>query len=187
MKVVTILGSPKKNGKTAEALGMFEKNMVSKGHKLERFHITDYHIHGCTGCYACMSKTDEPGCVQRDDMAFIFAQMFAADAIVYATPLYSFDFTAQMKPFVDRHMSLIKKPLLEGKRTALLVTCAGPEEGNADLIKQVFQRCFDGAHGGMVNTDMLGTYVVPYSGTDDFNERAEALTERMALAVDRGR
>jgi multimeric flavodoxin WrbA len=180
MNVLTFLGSPKQNGKTSEVLEMFEKSILSKGHEIERIHVTDYHISGCVGCYACMSKTNEPGCVQKDDMNLILDKMLSADAIVYATPLYSFDFPAQMKPLVDRHMCLIKKPLLRGKRTALLVTCAGREEGNADLIKEVFRRFFDGSHGGMVDTDLIGEYVVERSGAPDFRSRAEAVSCRLA-------
>jgi multimeric flavodoxin WrbA len=180
MKIITILGSPKKKGKTAEVLGLFEKIILSKEHEIERIDVTDYHINGCIGCYACMSKTNEPGCVQNDDMALILEKMLEADAIVYATPLYSFNFTAQMKPLVDRHMCLIKKPLLKGKRTALLVTCAAQEEGNADLIKEAFRRSFDGNHGGMVNTDLIGEYVVERSGAPDFTQRSEVIACRLA-------
>lgn len=180
MKVLTLLGSPKKNGKTSTALEMFERSMRSNGDEIERIHIADYHINGCVGCYACMSKIDGPGCVQKDDMNFILEKMLSADAIIYATPLYSFDFTAQMKPFVDRHMCLMNKSLLSGKRTALLVTCAAQEEGNADLIKEAFRRFFDGSHGGMVDTDLIGEYVVERSGGPDFGQRAEAVACRMA-------
>ncbi len=52
------------------------------------------------------------GCVQKDDMNLILDKMLSATRSSIATPLYSFDFPAQMKPLVDRHMCLIKKPLL---------------------------------------------------------------------------
>ena len=66
MKVVTILGSPKKNGKTAEALTMLEDTLISGGNEVERISVVDYMVNGCHGCGACMAKKDEPGCVQKD-------------------------------------------------------------------------------------------------------------------------
>ncbi len=63
-------------------------------------------------------------------------RIISADAVVYASPLYSFDLTAQMKPLVDRSFYLSNTLLLAGKRVALLITCGGQEEGNADLVQE---------------------------------------------------
>lgn len=182
MKVLTIMGSPRKNGKTATALKLFEENMQSQGHEVERVNIIDYKINGCLGCFACFSKTNEPGCVQKDDAQAVFEKMFSADAIIYASPLYSFDFTAQLKPLIDRHFCLIKTPLLEGKRTALLITCAGQTEGNADLVQEAFRRSFDKTKG-VLHTDLVGEYVIPFSDAPDFSERAKAMADTMAAEI----
>lgn len=181
MKIITIMGSPKKNGKTAMSLEMFENNMQSQGHEVERINVTDYKINCCLGCYACMSKADEPGCIQKDDALYIFNKMFAADVIVYASPLYSFEFTAQIKPFIDRHFCLLKTTLLDGKCTALLVTCGGPTE-KANLLQEAFRRSFDGTQG-MLPTDLVGEYVIPYSEAPDFSERAKEVADTMAAAI----
>ncbi|MDF2988675.1 MAG: NADPH-dependent reductase [Eubacterium sp.] len=68
MKITTVMGSPKKHGKTATALEFFEKQLLSQGHEIDRINITDYHINGCLGCYACMQNKDVAGCVQKDEM-----------------------------------------------------------------------------------------------------------------------
>lgn len=183
MKILTIMGSPKKNGKTATALKMFEENILSKGNEVERVNITDYNINGCLGCYACMSKPDEPGCIQKDDAQSVFEKILSADAVVYASPLYSFDLTAQMKPLVDRHFCLSNTSLLNGKRMALLITCAGQVENNADLVQEFFRRGFDGAHGGMYHTELAGRYVIPFSDKPDFNERAKEVADVMATVI----
>ena len=79
----------------------------------------------------------------------VFGRMKEADAIVYATPLYCWGFTAQVKPLIDRHLCLATgygdpsthKSHIESKRVALLVTAAGQEgKGNSDLITEVFKR-----------------------------------------------
>jgi hypothetical protein len=74
-----------------------------------------------------------------------------------------------MKALIDRHFCLITgygtpdyKSLFEGKRTALLVTCGGPVENNADLIQGVFDRIND--YG---KCDVVGKYVVPFCTSPD--------------------
>jgi multimeric flavodoxin WrbA len=180
MKILTIMGSPKKNGKTAAALKCFEENMRANGNDVERVNITDYKINGCLGCYACMAKKDESGCIQKDDALSVFEKMEAADTIVIASPLYSFDLTAQLKPIVDRCFSLSNTTILNGKRMALLITCAGQVENNTDLVQEFFRRAFDGANGGMFHTELAGRYVLPYSDAPDFMERAKRTAEMMS-------
>ena len=133
MKILTILGSPRKKGNTDKVLTMFEDN-VAENHDVERINITQYKVGGCLGCYTCKEKKDEPGCVQEDDALTILDKMIQADAIVYATPLYCWSFTSQIKPLIDRHFCLVSgegtpdyDSLIAGKPAALLVTCAGPK------------------------------------------------------------
>jgi len=125
--------------------------------------VASHKVNGCLGCGKCRENRDEPGCVQKDDALPIFKRMMQADAIVYAAPLYCWDFPAQMKALIDRHFCLVKgydtpdyKSFLEGKRVALLVTCDGPIEDNADVIQIVFDRVSD---YGKCRT--VGKYIVP--------------------------
>jgi multimeric flavodoxin WrbA len=185
MKVLTFLGSPRKNGKTAEALMDFEKIIALRGHEVERINLTEHRINGCLGCYACMGRQDVPGCVQKDDAAMIFGKLASADAVVYASPIFCFDLSAQMKTLIDRHFCLLNTSIPNGKKTALLLTCAGPAEGNADLAQEVFRRCFDGASGGAAKTEMVGRYVVPKSNDPDFSTRAQAIAEQIADDLDK--
>lgn len=179
MKIVTIMGSPKKNGKTATALKFFEANMLAHGNDVERVNVTDYKINACLGCYACMREKEESGCIQKDDAQSVFEKMAVADTIVIASPLYSFDLTAQIKPLIDRCFSLSNTAILNGKHMALLITCAGQVENNTDLVQEFFRRAFDGENGGMFHTELAGRYVVPYSDSPDFIERAKKAADTM--------
>ena len=186
MKVITILGSPKKNGNTARALDMLEENLISQGHEMERIHIIDYNIKGCMGCFACMGKNDEPGCILKDDAISVFERMISADAIVYASPIYAFDFTSQIKPLIDRHLCLIQDygypnqtSLIQGKRVALLITCGGSAEGNADLVQVIFDRSMD----GMLKCNVVGKYIVPLSDAPDFTDRAREVVDKLAKEI----
>jgi multimeric flavodoxin WrbA len=173
IKILTIMGSPKKNGKTAFALEKFEGRMKDAGHSVERINAVDVKINCCIECYACTRKKGEHGCPQKDSWNFVCQKMFAADAIIYATPLFCFDMTAQMKLLPDRHFSLMGKSLLRGKQTAMLITCGGKEENNADLLQTFFKRAFDGKQSTKFSTNLVGTYVVPESVTSGFEGRAK--------------
>jgi multimeric flavodoxin WrbA len=185
MKILTILGSPRKHGNTATVLKQFE-DLVAPVHQVERINITDYTINGCLGCNACQGNIDEPGCVQKDDAIAIFNRMLAADAIIYATPLYAWSFSAQMKALIDRHYCLVKwgdyqiaHSLVTGKQVALLVTCAGPVEDNADLIQEMFDRAM--AH---VRCQVIGKYVVPYCTTpDELGDEGAKVAREMATDI----
>lgn len=164
MDVVTVLGSPRKQGNTASVLSSFEELARARGHGVERIHTIDHRIGGCTGCAACQKGEDLAICVQPDDGPTILRRLVGAEVIVYATPLYCWSYASQMKPLLDRHLSLTAgfrtpqhRSALAGKRLALLVTCGGPAEGNADLV----QLAFDRFAGGLLQASSVRKYVVP--------------------------
>jgi len=149
MIITTILGSPKRAGNTAKVLEAFER-LAAADHEVFRIDIAEKTIGGCLGCYACQRSADAPGCRQDDDFGEVIARIMRSDLVVYSTPVYAWDFTAQMKTLVDRHFCLVKRKqpdatayLLEGKRTMLLATCGGEASSNADLIQEVFKREMD--------------------------------------------
>lgn len=146
MKVLTILGSPRKKGNTATVLSWVEEELKSLGHDVERIAATAYDVKGCLGCYLCQKKLDEPGCVQKDDAIQIFEKMIKSDAIVYSSPLYCWSWSGQIKPLIDRHFCLVKNAyadgwasLIEGKKTALVTTSGGGLEHNAELLVMGFE------------------------------------------------
>ena len=169
MKVTTILGSPRKKGNTATVLGWFEEEAQGQGHDIYRIDIAQSDIKGCLGCHSCEKVPDSPGCVQKDDAMATFDRMMESDTVVYASPLFCWGFTSQMKALIDRHLCLVKnyatrehKSFLEGKKTALLVTCTGPVKNNADIIQVLFDRV-----NRFVKCDVVGKYIVPFCTTPD--------------------
>ena len=53
----------------------------------------------CLGCFACQ-RTGK--CVIKDDMAEIVPKMEQADVLVFATPVYYYEMSGQMKTLLDR-------------------------------------------------------------------------------------
>ncbi|MBU0595762.1 flavodoxin family protein [Candidatus Bipolaricaulota bacterium] len=147
MNLVTIFGGPRKKGNTATVLGWVEEAARANGHDVVRFNLNELEFRGCQACFACAGSMDAPGCVLPDDARAVFDAMVAADAIVYASPLYMWGVAGPLKAFLDRSTCLVKdfmgpnyKSLVGGKPAALVMTCMGPLEHNADLIGPQFTR-----------------------------------------------
>lgn len=185
MRVVTLMGSPRTRGSTARILAEVEAHLAT-AHDVDRINVVDYDIHGCRGCDACQRVLDAPGCVQQDDVPALFERLMAADVLVYASPVYSWGFTAQLKALIDRHYGLVKwrgddvvRSFLEGKAAALLVTCAGGAADNADTIQVAFQRQMDCA-----GCRIVGQYVVDRTTTPgEAVARAGDVIDRMVADI----
>jgi multimeric flavodoxin WrbA len=164
---------------------MFEGN-VERKHEVERINITQYKVGGCLGCLKCQERKGEPGCAQNDDALTIFDKMIQADAIVYASPLYCWSFTSQIKPLIDRHFCLVTgygtpdhNSLIGGKPAALLVTCAGPIEGNCDAIQGIFSGFSD-----YTKLMAKGNFILPFCTTPDaIGDKGAELAENLARAI----
>jgi multimeric flavodoxin WrbA len=187
MKVTTILGSPRKRGNTARVIGWIEDELRELGHEAERIILVDRRVKGCKGCYACKNRTEEPRCPRKDDAAAIFNRMAASEAIVYATPLYCWCFSSQMKALIDRHLCIVSgygtpehASLIEGRRAALVVTCEDVVENNADIIQVLFDRLNE-----YTKCSVAGKYVFPNCSTPDamgadVAERAKQIAREIA-------
>ncbi|MBI5835553.1 MAG: flavodoxin family protein [Armatimonadetes bacterium] len=146
MRVVTVLGSPRRRGNTATVLAWSEQAWREAGHEVERYDIVDYIVRGCTGCYACQRPSAVPSCAQDDDANLILGAMAQADLIVLASPVYCWGVSAQLKALLDRSIALThnyeggSEYLLTDRRVALLATAGGGIEGNAELMLPPFER-----------------------------------------------
>lgn len=100
MKIVVLNGSPRKGGNTALMAEAFAKGAEGKGHEVQILDVAHMDIKGCMGCRWCYSHGGQ--CVQRDDMERVLQALSGADLTVFASPIYWFDITAQLKTVIDR-------------------------------------------------------------------------------------
>ena len=186
MNIVTIYGGPRPQGNTATVLGGVEDALRQQGHTVERFNTNDLDIRGCQSCFACAESMDEPGCVLQDDAQPIFAAMVGADAVVYASPLYMWGLSGQLKPLLDRTLCLVKdymgpnhKSFVEGAKTTLLVTCMGPIEQNAEWARDQFIPYAD-----YCRYELIAPWIVPGCSTpDQLGEDVRAKAAQLAAKL----
>lgn len=104
MKAVFINGSPRKNFNTAKMLKKAIEGAQSVGAECELINLFDYEFTGCRSCFACQMKKnrDYLRCQVKDSIYDVLDRVRSADGIVFGSPIYFFDVTAQLKAFLER-------------------------------------------------------------------------------------
>jgi multimeric flavodoxin WrbA len=145
-RILVVYGSPRKDGNSSTLAEAFIEGAESGGAEIFRADAGHADINGCLGCEYCFSHDGE--CCQDDDMQRFYPLLHSCDLLVYATPVYSFTFTAQIKAFIDRMFCGIGKPFAI-KSTVLLTVC---EDKDASIMQHI-----------------VGTYraIITYAGWKD--------------------
>ncbi len=131
------MGSPRKNGNTAEVCKHFMEALKESGVETVYITLDDKSILPCRGCFACQNVAGQYGCVQKDDVQSIVDEIISSDVVVFATPIYTWYCTPSMKALLDRHFGLNKfygeadGSLWAGKNIALITTNGYDEEYGA--------------------------------------------------------
>jgi len=115
MRVLGIVGSPRKGGNTEILVEEALASAREAGAETEIFLVADKTINGCDGCHSCF---ETGACKIRDDMQPLYEKMEAADAIIFGTPVYFHNYTAQAKAIIDRTFCYLREHNLKGKVAA---------------------------------------------------------------------
>ena len=117
------------------------------GHAVEHISLKGKEIKYCIGCLSCM-KTQR--CVQKDDAAEIAEKVKQADVLVFATPIYYYEMSGQMKTLLDR-MNPLYGTDYRFRRVYLLSTAADSAPGTDERAVNGLQgwiECFEKAEFG---------------------------------------
>ena len=117
MKIVVLEGSPNRNGSTHILADCFRQGAEEAGHTVELINVAHANIRPCTGCIHCGY---EGPCVQKDDVEGIRRKILEADMLVFATPLYYYGMSAQLKIMVDRFCAFNSSIQRKHMKSALL-------------------------------------------------------------------
>ncbi len=96
--ILILKGSPREKGNSAVLADQAAKGAREAGAQVESIYLHGLDIRPCDGCDLC--NTGE--CVIEDDMQPLYPKLAAAHAIVLASPIYWFTYTAQLKLCIDR-------------------------------------------------------------------------------------
>ena len=124
MKIVVLEGNPNKNGSSHLLADCFRRGAEEAGHSVEIVNTAHAYIHPCTGCIRCGY---EGPCVQKDDVEAIREKILAAGMLVFATPLYYYGMSAQLKTMIDRFCAFNSSIQRKHMKSALLAVAWNSE------------------------------------------------------------
>jgi len=143
MKILGIVCSPRKGGNTEILVREALEAVGEAGCETELILIAGKKIAPCDGCTACLK---EGVCKINDDMRVISEQLEEADGVIFGTPVYFNNVTAQAKAVIDRTYPMAFSRKLRGKVAASIVV------GGSLGIGQVFglMNSFFASHGMVI-------------------------------------
>lgn len=184
-KILIINGSPKRQGNTAILVEWFREGIDSKQTvSVVNAASLKVKFSGCLSCRKCQ-KNIKYECVIGDQVKNVLKDMASADVLVFATPLYFYGPSAQLKIIIDRMFSLYKwdnsnntfTSPLKGKAMVLLLTAY--ENTGLDLVEKSFRLIAD--YSGM----SFSSLVIPDAGESGQIKRLKGVKEKAAALAKR--
>ena len=173
MKIVIINGSARK-GNTLTAINTFIKG-AAEHNEIEMISPDKLHIAPCKGCKACQCHK---GCVDQDDTNPTIDKIAAADMILFATPVYWWGMTAQLKLVIDK--CYCRGLQLKGKKVGIIVTGGAPVDNvQYELIRKQFE-CM----AGYLSWEVLFFKTYSANAKDELEKNTEAMEELEKLGQD---
>ena len=103
MKVLGIMGSPRRQSNTEMLLDKALAGARESGAEVEKVLISNLNISPCLEIYACFK---DGNCTIKDDMQMLYDKLLEADHIVFASPIFFYGVTSQAKAVIDRCQAL---------------------------------------------------------------------------------
>ena len=132
MKITVLFGSPNRHGSTSILVENFVRGATEAGHECEVLDVCHMNIHPCTGCVSCGY---EGPCVQKDDVEQIRAKLVASEMVVFATPLYYYGMSAQLKIVVDRFCAYNSSLNSKHLKSALLTVAWNADDWTFEALE----------------------------------------------------
>ena len=124
MKRVIVISTSLRHGSNSDMLAdKFVAGAMSAGNDVEKISLVGKEIQFCKGCMGCQRLGR---CVINDDVNGIMAKVLEADVVVWATPIYYYEMSGQMKTLIDRINAMY--PLDYKFRDVYLLTTAAEDE-----------------------------------------------------------
>ncbi|MDD5254518.1 MAG: NAD(P)H-dependent oxidoreductase [Candidatus Omnitrophica bacterium] len=148
MNILLISASPHKTKSRTFLLAKEVLKGLPKSARVRTLHLSDTKIGFCRHCEACHRKI--MNCPVKDDVRAVMEAMLTAGGIIFATPNYINQVTAQLKALWDRTAHFIHCRRLEGKYIAGVVTSgSGRNASVLEYIRHYARACGAQYMGGI--------------------------------------
>lgn len=168
---ITIVNGSARVGNTKAIIEAFMEGAKDR-HEIEVIQADKLDMDFCKGCGACECHK---GCVDQDDTNATIDKLTAADLIIFATPVYWWGMTAQLKLVIDK--CYCRGAQLKGKKIGVFVPGGSPVDAvQYELIKSQFE-CM----AKYLSWDMLFYKAYYANGKDDIKNNTEVVNELIKL------
>lgn len=193
-KVLVISGAPRKDkGTTHFFTNKFVDGIKQCNTDVEWINISDYKIIPCVGCYDCYFG-DRTCRFKNDDFNKLFDKFIKSDLVIFATPIYTWSWSSQMKTFIDR-LFIMSTPELfirKGEKRithgykypsfpmlAVVATCGLPYMDVFNPLKEIlnnFSKLYQISLIGQIYIPSAMTYLMTASHNKDVYKLFDSLT-----------
>lgn len=171
-KVLIITGSPRANGNSNTLAKAFAKGAEEAGCHVAFFDAAKANIGACNACNACY-KNDK-ACAFSEDFSALADMMATTDVLVFATPVYWFNCSAQLKCVIDKFYSFcVAEKVPPIKETFLLATCEDTDPAAFDVLTSNYEKVISylkWSDGGRILVNSVG----PVGAIESTDALAEA-------------
>ena len=103
MKVLGIMGSPRRRSNTEILLDKALEGAAQAGAEVEKIAVSGLKISPCREIYACLKDGD---CAIKDDMQSLYKKLRETNHVILASPIFFYGLTSQTKAVIDRCQAL---------------------------------------------------------------------------------
>ena len=136
MKIIILEGSPNRKGSSNLLADCFKQGAEEAGHTVEIIDAAHADIHPCTGCIHCGY---EGPCVQKDEIDRIRPKILEAGMLVFATPLYYYGMSAQLKVLIDRFCAFNSSVQRRHMKSALLAAAWNSDDWTFEALESHYK------------------------------------------------
>jgi multimeric flavodoxin WrbA len=158
VKIIGIVGSPKKEGNTSYLVETALKSAKSAGADTDIINLGSVNIEPCVACDICKAMGE---CGIEDDISEILEIMMESDGMIIGSPVYFGSVTSQLKILIDRSRPLRGSFRLKNKVCGAIAVGGSRNGGQESTISVIHD--FLLIHDAIIVGD--GAPMAHYGGT----------------------
>ena len=174
VKIIGIIGSPRKDGNTSYLVETALKSAESEGADTEIINLGSANIEPCVACDICKATGE---CAIYDDIGKILDIMMKSDGIIVGSPVYFGSVTSQLKMLIDRTRPLRGSFRLKNKVCGAIAVGGSRNGGQESTISVIHD--FLLIHDAIIVGD--GAPMAHYGGTGVGGPRGDTKMDEIGI------
>lgn len=138
MSVLGIVGSPRKNGFTAQVVAKTLEGAAKAGMKTELLYLADFHIEPCRDCHPTLVCWKDGKCYHKDDFETISKKIDDASGLVLGSAVYYGEITRTVDNLMSKKVRHTKERPREGIPGIGIAVAGGTGGGYASALREIY-------------------------------------------------